>query len=232
MKYVPSALIGQLSRSQGSTTASRNRYGSYFRNRVMPVNPNTSAQSTVRNNFQELSSGYRALTEEQRSAWRELGNQMIRSGSLAENYSLAGLNAYISVNTNLRTIGATLVTSPPTLTEVATVTTATLTVDSDPTMSLAFTPTPLGAGDHLVIRASAPVSAGKTFVPRGALRQVVVTAAAGTSPQNITEPYQAIFGEIGAGQIGAKIFAEVLIINAEGFAGTPLRISDIVEAAV
>lgn len=127
MKYVPSAMIGQLSRSAGSTTASRNRFGSYFRNRVMPVNPNTPAQSTVRNQWQELSGAYRDLDEAGRNAWKELGEQMFRTDSLGQTYTLTGLQAYMSINQNLFLIGASTTNVAPTLDVPATLSSITLT---------------------------------------------------------------------------------------------------------
>lgn len=88
-------------------------------------------------------------------------------------------------------------------------------------LSLAFTPTPVGTGDSLVIEASAPVSAGKTGVPRGKYRFIQKVAAAGTSPADILAAYTAIYGSL-EDKTGARIFVRARVINSSGFSGDPI----------
>lgn len=127
MKYVPSALVGQLSKSQGSTTAARNRFGSYFRNRTMPVNPSTALQSTQRAILSAASFGWRALTDAQRDGWAALGLQMTRTDSLGQTYSLTGLQAYSSVYRNVTTYGGTPPSDAPALSPPTNLTSITIT---------------------------------------------------------------------------------------------------------
>jgi hypothetical protein len=84
MKYVPGAFVGVLSRSQGSTTASHNRFGAYLRNRIIPVNPNTSKQADARATLASNSSRYRTLSEGQRAGWAALGAQITRLDTLGQ----------------------------------------------------------------------------------------------------------------------------------------------------
>lgn len=116
MKYVPSALIGQLSKKQGSTVAAHNRFGSYFRNRVIPVNPRKTLQTFARGVLSGFASLYRALSASDRAAWIALGQSIVRSDSLGQPYTLTGLQAYVSVNRNIRVYGGTAVTTAPVLT--------------------------------------------------------------------------------------------------------------------
>lgn len=127
MKYTPSALIGPLSRSAGSTTASHNRFGNYFRNRTIPTNPNTTKQATQRATIQAASAGWRALTSTQRAGWAALGAQMTRQDSLGNSYTLTGLQAFTSAYRNLTTTSGTLLTDAPALAEPTTLLTLTLT---------------------------------------------------------------------------------------------------------
>lgn len=127
VKYVPSALIGQLSKSAGSTTASHNRNGSYLRTRTIPVNPRTSLQSDRRASFAGFAQGWRGLTDAQRAAWTALGTVMVRNDSLGVPYTLTGLQAYESVNKTLDIISQTPVTTPPTYTQPAAILSVTLT---------------------------------------------------------------------------------------------------------
>lgn len=130
MKYVPGIAFGQFSRSQGSTTASHNRFGSYTRNRVTPVNPNTTKQAAQRAILSSLSAMYRTLTSTQRAGWAALGAQMTRLDSLGQSYSLTGLQAFTSINRNLGTVGASYISAAPALASPTTLLTLTLTATS------------------------------------------------------------------------------------------------------
>ena len=228
MKYVPSALIGQLSKSQGSTTASRNRFGSYFRNRVQGVNPNTSGQQTIRELLQTLSQLYRTLTELQRNAWASLGAQMTRVDSLGQSYTLTGLQAYTSVNMNLFAIGDAFVSDAPLLAEPTTVEEYSLSVDNS-AGEVELTYDVAGpAGSFFIIDAAAPRSAGINFVPRSDFRTIKVAAADGmVAAINAGTEYIAKFG---SPPVGSKVFVRVKLINAAGFAGAPTIVSAITVA--
>lgn len=230
MKYTPGLMVGQLSGKAGSTVASHNRNGSYFRSRTIPANPNTSAQATQRNNVQELSQTWRTLTDEQRTAWAGLGAQMTRLDRQGNAYTLTGNQAFMSVNRNLRLLGLADVSDAPLFTGDLNVTSVSFaSLDSSDTISVAFTPTPIGADNYLVIECSAPVSAGINFVPRSGFRKIFQTALNGTSPSNIATAYNAKFGSL-VGLDGAKVFVRARIINASGVAGVPITASAIVQA--
>lgn len=81
----------------------------------MPVNPNTAKQSAVRNNIQELSQAWKDLTVSQRTGWIALGAQMTRQDSLGQAYNLTGLQAFTSLNMNLKTAGASALFDAPAL---------------------------------------------------------------------------------------------------------------------
>lgn len=130
MKYVPSALVGQLSRSQGSTVASHNRFGSYFRNRTIPVNPNTGKQAAVRAQIAAFSAQWRTLSDAQRGAWTALGASMSRLDSQGQPYTLTGLQAFESVNRNQSTAGNATVTDAPTFVPPTALTLVTLTASA------------------------------------------------------------------------------------------------------
>jgi hypothetical protein len=77
--------------SLGGVVASTNRFGSYFRTRAIPVNPQTSFQQTVRSTFATLASRWTdVLTAAQRSAW---STYALNAGT-----GLTGLNQYVACN--------------------------------------------------------------------------------------------------------------------------------------
>jgi hypothetical protein len=130
MKYAPGAMVGVLSRSIGSTTASHNRFGAYLRGRVIPTNPNTAAQVAQRTSIIARSQEWRALTSTQRAGWTALGLTIVRTDSLGQTYNLTGLQTYTFINRNLVYVGSAVLSTAPTLLGVTAPATATLTATS------------------------------------------------------------------------------------------------------
>lgn len=226
MKYVPSALVGQLSRSLGSTTASRNRFGSYLRNRVTPVNPSTPRQTIVRNRLQTLTELWRLLLADQRNAWTAFGEDIVRQDSLGQTYNLTGLQAYTSVNLNRAAMGLATISDPLPYDDPDVLDSFTLETGTAPAvLRVVFTPTPLLAGQRLIIAATRGVSAGISFLPRGDYRQIVVSNAAAASPINILVPWVARFGVLPQGR---RIFVRGVVMNDNGIGSSPFIASQVV----
>lgn len=225
MKYVPGPAFGQFSRSQGNTTASHNRFGSYLRNRTIPVNPNTALQTTQRNNLAELSSDYKNLTSTQRAGWASLGLQMIRLDSQGQSYTLTGLQAFTSINRYRRLAGQADLSDAPLFENPDIVTTLTPTFSSGiGGMDLAFTPTPIGATRRLIVEATRGVSAGIDFMPRSEYKIMSVGALDEASPVDFTTAWEAAFG---TRVVGQKVFARARVVTESGFAGVPLNTSSV-----
>lgn len=223
MKYEPSAFIGRLSRSAGSTTAGHNRFGSYFRNRTIPTNPQTVKQMLVRASLAAGSAAWRGLTASQRLAWAAFGAGIQRTDSLGRVYTLTGEQAFLLTRRNLFTVGAAYITAPPLYTPPLVPTTFTVTSVGG-ALSAAFTPTPLGATEQLIVRATRPLSVGINFQPRAAYKTILVGGAATASPQVLTAGYAAVYG---TPAVGNKILFQAYVIdNVKGLA------SGIIEASV
>ena len=92
-------------------------------------------------------------------------------------------------------------------------------------LSVAFTPTPLAAGEKVVIEATRQVSPGISFLPRSEYKQVFTGAAASASPANILSAYNALFGALIANQ---KIFVRAWSVGANGIASSPINSTVIV----
>lgn len=92
--------------SIGGVTFSRNRYGSYARKRVVPVNPNTSEQVRARSTFQAAVTAWRQLTDAQRAAWANYAAQTPVQDKLGATIYLTGLQAFMSVQGPARTYAA------------------------------------------------------------------------------------------------------------------------------
>lgn len=98
MKFRP--LLGtDLSGSVGGIVASHNRGGAYFRNRAIPVNPNTPFQQAVRGFMATLTSLWNnTLTPAERTAWNTYALNVLIPDSLGEPRNIGGLGQYIRSN--------------------------------------------------------------------------------------------------------------------------------------
>lgn len=207
--------------SYGGVTSSRNRYGQYVRNRATPVNPNSTAQGTVRNRLSVNSAAWRALTDGQRAGWTDLGISMTRTDSLGQTYSLTGFQAYCSVNNNNNAAGNAVVSAAPALTTPSGLLTATITL-TNAAFSVAYTTTPLAAGVRLFSYVSPQRSAGRAF--ENDFRLLAVSAAAAASPAVLLTAYTAKFG---VPITGNRIFMSFALYSA-GFLSGPLTTSQVV----
>lgn len=175
-------------------TSSRNRNGQYVRTRATPVQPRTAAQLSVRAHQSTNAAAWRSLTTTQRDGWTSLGYQMTRTDSLGQSQNLTGFQAYVSVNNLQLLVGNAVLSDPPAIATPSGLTTITPTITGggSPAFSVAFTPTPLGAGARVIVRAGPQRSAGRSF--ESDFRVMLIGAAASASPSNILAAYQAKFG--------------------------------------
>lgn len=217
MKYLGDPQSG----SDAGTTASRNRFGQYYRTRRAPVNPRSTQQGIVRARLALASANWRALTDNQRAGWKDLGSQMTRTDSLGSTYTLQGNQAFVSINSAKAAAGDAQVTDAPALLTPASILTATITLTSA-AFSIAYTGTPLAAGARLFTYVSPQGSAGKSF--QSDMRLLQVSAAAAASPANAFAAYSAKFG---VPITGNRIFI-TLVEYLGGFLSGPFYTSQVV----
>lgn len=105
----------QRSGSSGGTVFSHNRFGAYIRPRTVPVNPNTTAQQSVRAAFSLYATSWAALTDAQRSAWATYAQNVTWQNSFGDPVFLTGFNWYVLINTLREQAGLLTVSNAPTL---------------------------------------------------------------------------------------------------------------------
>lgn len=99
MLYKP-MLGAEMSGSMGGITASHNAGGQYFRSRVVPTDPASPGQVTIRNAVGQLASRWAAvLTEAQRSAWNVYAANTPLLNRIGESRTISGIAQYIRSNT-------------------------------------------------------------------------------------------------------------------------------------
>jgi hypothetical protein len=207
--------------SLAGTTSSRNRFGQYRRTRATPVNPRSSPQGVVRARLGTNAAGWRSLTALQRAGWTSLGGQISRNDSLGQAYTMTGFMAYCSVNNNNLAAGNAIVSDAPALVTPPDLLTATITL-TNAALSVAYTATPLAAGNRLFTYVSPQRSAGRAF--EADLRLLAVSAAAAASPANLFAAYSARFG---TPITGNRLFFS-FAVYAGGFLSAPLTVSQVV----
>jgi hypothetical protein len=110
----------QVSGSIGGTTFSHNRFGSYKRNRSIPVNPNTDRQVAIRNAIRSLTIAWaNTLTPAQREAWEVYASNVVWKNKLGQNVWLTGLNHYVRSNTQLVALGFGRIDDAPGIMDLA-----------------------------------------------------------------------------------------------------------------
>lgn len=100
---------------RGKIIASRNRFGQYQKTYVAPKQPGTAAQRQVWANMAEFSYLWNDLSDERRTAWRRLAEQIRSRPSLGQSGPLDGALLFKKINTVLRTCGRKPLVNPPPL---------------------------------------------------------------------------------------------------------------------
>jgi len=98
----------------GGSVHSRTRGGPAMRNKAKPNNPATPAQMAQRAQLSRLSQAWRALTEEQRTAWTKSAETIVTKGVCGNIINLTGNQHYVRVNSLRESNGdATAAGTPP-----------------------------------------------------------------------------------------------------------------------
>ena len=231
-KMTPGAIVSEIRGKIASTVWSRNKAGAVIRNRVTPINRRSVLQTQLRQELSALAQSWRGLTDAQRASWNSLAQQLPQSDNLGQTIFVSGEDMYVRCNANRIVIGEDpdLALAPaPTSFPVLQIGALTVSAAGG-TFTAAFTPDPVPTGMALVIRATAPQSAGKTFVSPSLFRQIQVEDAADTSPADLATNYIAKFGAL-TNVAGSRIFVEMFLVEvASGLAGQKVRASVIIGA--
>lgn len=212
----------------GGHVASKNRGGSYFRTKVTPTNPQTAAQSTVRNRLTTFSQAWRALTEVQRAAWNGAVSNFAKTDIFGDIKQPTGLNLYVKLNSNLDQVGVSPLVLPPLPSEVPPVITVGLTASLTPdVIEVDFTPATVPADTAFIVECTAQLSPGKSFL-KNEFRFITFADDGTTSTLDILSEYTARFGTQVVGQkIGVRIHS---VNKLTGQAGQPITATTIVLA--
>lgn len=219
-KILTTAIVADIRNKLNGSVFSKNRYGSYVRTKVTPVNPKTTDQQAVRNRLATNSSAWRGLTDAQRAGWIAAAASFPTTDIFGNPKVLSGNALYVKFNNNLAGAGVAAISDAPLPVALPEVVLGAIAAAAGAgTFTVAFTPTPVPANIQILIECTSQVSAGISFV-KNKYRSIQYVAAAGTSPANVAAAYIAKFGTLVAGQ---KIFVRLTAISeTTGQAGIPV----------
>ena len=209
-------VIAGASGSLGGITASHNRFGAYLRARVVPVNPNTDPQASVRALMSQLTNLWaNTLSAAQRDAWDTYAANVPVINRIGATVFLTGLNHYIRSNLPRVQAGFIRADDAPLDFNLGDFTPCLFTaLAATDDLGVAYTGTDDwvsedGAG--LIVFASRPRQNTINFF-RGPYRLTGVVAGDATTPPTPPASFNSLFA-LGAGQ---KVFFRVRVTRGDG----------------
>ena len=164
-----------------------------------------------------------------RADWAALGAQIVRTDALGQTYTLKGFNAFCLINMHSLAVGGGLVPAAPALDQVPVPTIGVITLDDSPVFSVAYTAVGGAAGNSFEVWASAPVSAGRSYVNPSQMKKIKRVAGNVASPITLSDEYEAVFGSVLVSGEGERVFIEMRPFSANGIPGPVVRSSAIIE---
>ncbi len=213
MKYLGPPQSG----SQADSTASHNRAGQYYRNRISPVQPvGTGRRATVRANFSAASSAWGALTGSQQAAWNTYAAMYPYTDALGQSIVLTGQQMYVAINASRLNAGLALAATIPVSNATIAPVVAVFTMTAAGVMTLTLTPSG-GSADKILLAFSKPQSSGTGFCKTFWQQLSVAGNSAGAATYGTA--YVAQFGLPSAGN---RVFYRLTPVNQYGVAGVPV----------
>lgn len=225
MKF-EAVFLGGLSGSVGGLTASRNRFGGYFKTKPNPVNPNTDRQQSVRSSFSSVAHAWvEVLDQAQRDIWITYADNVTVKDAFGRDIHLTGYQMYMRTNTVVDENGLVLIADGPTVftkgpqdaTFAVAISAATqlMTVTFDDTEEWVDLD---NAG--MVVRMSIPQSASVKYLKRQYRIADIILGDSGTpltSPQTMTAPW-----EVAEDQ---QVLCQARIVLPDGRLSDPFRVT-------
>lgn len=227
------AIVTDIRGSIDSVTYSRSRYGAYARKKVTPVNPATSAQSLARSAFGAASSLFRSLGAAVVDAWNAIAPEYQRSNIFGDNLPLSGSTLFTKLKTQLLAVGISTDPSPISPVTVPEIGAVSFLADvSDNNLELDSLPA-CNANQVIAIYATAPFSAGRSFVARSQYRFIQAIPASTTAgAADILANYTAVFGNpLVSANVGLKMRAMCKYVDTRNGQSGPAAYFDAVIVA-
>lgn len=210
------AIVVAMSGKLGGHVFAKNTGGAYMRTKTTPTNPQTVFQTVVRSIFAAISSAWSALTDAQRTSFRDKVPEYARTDVFGDLKNPTGKALYQRLNQNLEiSEQAQIQVAPnPTVIPSALITFSNYIIAA----TFSFTTTGDSTGSQILVFATPALSQGTAFV-KNKLRQISVLPGGVDVNVDIRTAYEDRFG---AGVVGDNIFIAAKYINVNGQA-SPLQ---------
>lgn len=225
MKIKWGALVVDGRGKLGGHVAAQNRGGSYLRTKVTPSNPQTTFQTSVRQLFGSISSGWSGLGALVILAWNAAVDDWKSTNIFGDLKQPSGKALYQRLNQQAQIAGYPPVTSPPTKVTLpdSNVTDVTFGIGA-----AAIDPTGIysGSGFTILTFSSGPVTAGTTFVKN----RMRLIGNSGALAYSDTAAYTQYVAKYGTPVVGEKVYMGYKVVAANGQA-SPMQVVESVVVA-
>jgi hypothetical protein len=164
MKAQFGALVVAGSGKINGWVASRNRGGAYFRTKVTPLNPSTTAQQNARGILGSLATQWSQLTEAQRLSFNNAVASFATTDIFGDIRNPSGINLYVKLNTNLINTGQAQITSAPAKEEFVFSGIDSIDMDASTPSGIITLDNALNTGSQVLLFATPQLSQGTSFV--------------------------------------------------------------------
>ena len=205
-----SALISEMRNKLNGSVFSRNRGGAYLRNKVTPLNPQTTAQVEARSLLASFSQAWRALTQVQRDAWNAAVSNWTTTDVFGDSVKPTGATLFIRLNINISIAGGSVINTPPAPVGVEALTLLELeALEPGSVLTMDFLPGSVPTGVSMVVEMTPCLSPGISNA-NSQFRVIEVLSEGVPTPATLSGPYVNKFGPLVAGQ---KVFVRAKMIN-------------------
>lgn len=198
----------------GGQVFSKNRSGAYIRTKVTPSNAQTARQTFIRQALAQISANWSALTSAQRASFDGAVEGFTSTNVFGDVTKPTGKTLYTKLNLNLVNSVQAQITEAPLKVELPNIQIASVELDAG-SLAINFTASQLGT--VIVVKATAPQTAGTSFF-KGKYRQIGVFTGVAGLQLDITAEYEEKFGAV----VGTEnISVEVIFVMPNGQATIP-----------
>jgi hypothetical protein len=211
MKAQFGALVVAGSGKINGWVASRNRGGAYFRTKVTPLNPSTSAQQNARGILGSLSTQWSQLTESQRLSFNNAVTDFAKTDIFGDIRNPSGINLFVKLNSNLINTGQEQIVAAPAKEEFIFSPISELNMDVSAQDTIFTLGNADNDGQRVLMFATPTLSNGTSFV-KNRLRSIGWTNV----DNDIIDASSQYLAKYGAFALGANVVAGFRIISATG----------------
>lgn len=193
VKYT--AFLADMRNSIANTTFSKNRGGSYSKNKSIPSNPQTSYQTAYRSKFATITSAWKGLSNAQRNVWENAVDNWLRTDIFGDVRTPSGFALYMRLNLQILRVDGAAISLPPMPKQVPPLVSMTMDMDSAGFFYTATLSNPINCSEWAgVFRATKSVSQGVSYVKNLFTDMVFDNRHGAVSDFDFTSAFQAKYG--------------------------------------